>query len=192
MKLNSMNLGSRMFYKNTYYHIYNRGVEKRKIFIDDKDYTFFLKRMKQYKTKQKISLLCYSLMPNHFHMFVKQNLEDKTIGKFIADLINSYTKAFNKRYGRSGVLLQGPTKSIEVDNPGYFIWLCKYILRNPVKAKLVEHPVNWVYSSAGEYYGIKSADLTDIEDMLTCFKTLDELKKFIDEKDDDFDYDVFK
>lgn len=160
--------------------------------MDERDYRFFELRMKQYKMKQSISILAYALMPNHFHIFVRQKEHDKPAGKFISLLANSYTKAFNKRYERNGVLLQGPTKIVPIDSQSYYMWLCKYILRNPVKARLVEHPAEWSYSSASEYYGSTKAEITDTGDVLSCFKTLDEFKSFIDKKEDDFDYGIFE
>jgi hypothetical protein len=65
-------------------------------------------------------------------------------------------------------------------------------LRNPVKAKLARHPADWLYSSAREYYGFSEPDLTDTEEMLSRFKTMDAFKNFIDEKDDGFDYNLFR
>lgn len=62
----------REFYKNTYHHLYNRGANKEKIYFDRESYLYFLRRLKQYKNKHQIELLSYCLMPNHFHLFVKQ------------------------------------------------------------------------------------------------------------------------
>jgi len=66
---------ARNFYKNTYHHLYNRGANKAKIFFDEESYLYFLRRLKHYKNKYDIKILSYCLMPNHFHIFVKQQSE---------------------------------------------------------------------------------------------------------------------
>ncbi len=178
------------YYKNTYHHVYNRGVGRHTIFFDDKDYLYFLKRTEFYKDKYQISVLGYCLMPNHFHLFVQQLTADFTIGKFIGDLTNSYTKATNKKYGRDGVLLQGPTKNKLIEDQNYFIWLIKYILMNPVKAKLVKRPEEWTYSCALDYFGLRNGTLTDKSIILSQFKSVSEFRSFIEDRADTFDYEV--
>jgi len=56
-------------YPGAYYHIYNRGIHKQDIFLEEKDYVFYLQRLRQVKDKQKASVICYCLMPNHIHLF---------------------------------------------------------------------------------------------------------------------------
>jgi REP element-mobilizing transposase RayT len=179
------------YFKNTYHHLYNRGVNKQKIFFDDKDYLFFLRRLGEYKEKYKISVLSYCLMPNHYHLFVKQLTQKHKVGKFIGDLTNSYTKATNKRYNRSGVLFAGPNKSILIKNQNYFIWLVKYILMNPVEAGLVSKPEEWRYSSARDFYGFRNGKLPDKKEILSQFHSIEHFKSFIESKDD-FDYGKFE
>jgi len=79
----------RNYKKDTYHHLYNRGANKLDIFHDDGDYKYFLRRLKHYSEKYSISILCYCLMPNHFHFFVKQNTAEISTGKMIGNLINS-------------------------------------------------------------------------------------------------------
>ena len=179
------------YYRDTYHHIYNRGANRDRIFFDDKDYEYFVKRMAHYMEKYRIALVCYCLMPNHFHLFVRQQSEGSTVGKFVGDLTNSYTKATNKRYQRSGVLFEGPTKAKPVEDPGHFAWLIKYILMNPVKAKLVRKPQEWKYSSAREYFDRQNGSLIDKEIILSQFGSSSEFQLFIEEPDDHFDYNVF-
>ena len=86
----------RNFHKNTYHHLYNRGANKGKIFFDEESYLYFLRKLKHYKTKYSIQILSYCLMPNHFHLFVKQQEEYLRISNFLSDLLNSYVKSINK------------------------------------------------------------------------------------------------
>jgi REP element-mobilizing transposase RayT len=175
---------------NSHHHLFNRGVNKNKIFFDDADYDYFMKKMKKYKEKYAIRINCFCLLPNHFHLFVKQSTIEKSIGKFIGDLTNTFTKGMNKKYSRSGVLLQGKTKSKLITDEEYYLWLCKYILNNPVKAGLVDKPEEWKYSSAQEYLGVLDSNLTDTEDILKRFNSKNEFISFISYDERKFDYSI--
>lgn len=151
------------YIENGFYHIYNRGVEKRKIFLDEKDYRVFLSYLKIYlspkidlakdiqKNKKgdyedqnkfiseifklnnfynKIDLISYVLMPNHFHLELKQK-NKKEIEYFMRSLITKYSKYFNKKYKRVGPLFQGRYKAVLIQNTEYLLDLSKYIHLNP-------------------------------------------------------------
>ncbi|KAA3612973.1 MAG: transposase [Calditrichaeota bacterium] len=182
----------RYFYKNTFHHLYNRGANKLPVFFDRNDYLFFLRRIRVFKQKYEISILCYCLMPNHFHLFVQQLSDEFPIGKFISDLINSYTKSINKKYKRSGVLFQGRTSSKLIDQQEYFIWLTKYILLNPVKSKLVPCAHNWEFSSAKDYFGIRKGNLIDNNEIMSNFSSKEEFRDFIESSEEKYDYSKFK
>jgi len=173
---------------NSFHHLYNRGVNKNKIFFEDNDYIYFLRKMKEYKEKYFIKIMCFCLLPNHFHLFVRQMTSTHTIGKFVGDLTNAYTRGTNKKYGRDGVLFQGRTKSKLIIEESYFLWLCKYILNNPVKAGLVKQPEEWSYSSAKDYFELSELCITDTEEMLTRFKCIEEFISFIKTEKAKFDY----
>ena len=121
-------------------------------------------------------------------MFVKQLTNEYTIGKFIGNLTNAYTKGTNKKYDRTGVLLQCCSKSKLITDENYFIWLCKYILNNPIKAGLVNQPGEWEYSSAKEYFGLTNSGITDKDEMLKRFDSIDEFVSFIKTEKVKFDY----
>ena len=181
---------SNKYYKNNYYHLYNRGVLKNTIFFDRNDYLFFLRKLKMFRSKYFISIICYCLLPNHFHLFVKQNTDKFTIGKFIGDLTNSYTKTINKKYNQSGVLFQGPTKNKHIDKQEYFIWLCKYILLNPVKSGLVQKTEQWEFSCIRDLYSLRDGTLVEKEEILSNFSTLTEFKKFIEEPIEQYEFSI--
>lgn len=69
------------------------------------------------------------------------------ISNFMQDIFNSYSKAFNKMYNRTGTLFEGPFKSIHIDKDNYLIHLCRYIHRNPLEAKLVADLEKWSFSN---------------------------------------------
>ena len=120
----------RYFQKGGYYHVYNRGTRKQKIFIQNRDYKRFLERLKKYKDKFEISILCYCLMPNHFHLLLKQETNNP-ITHLMLRLGTSYAKYFNIKYDEVGSLFQGRFKTKLVDSDEYLLQLSRYIHRNP-------------------------------------------------------------
>lgn len=137
------------FVADNYYHIYNRGSEKRIIFQDQRDYRKFLDRSKENAEKYAINILCFCLMPNHFHFLLKQTT-DMLITRFMNSLQLSYAKYFNTKYTRVGPLFQGRFKAKLIDSESYLLQLSAYIHRNPVhivQQKLQDYP----YSSYKEY-----------------------------------------
>jgi len=116
------------------YHIYNRGVEKRKIFTSNRDYQRFIQSFIYYTfaenklrfarfrpvdmftlNKKRVEILAYCLMPNHFHLILRQ-ISDGGISNSIGQLSNSYTKYFNTKYKRVGPLFQGNFKAVWIEN----------------------------------------------------------------------------
>lgn len=148
------------------YHIYNRGVEKREIFLNDKDRLRFIHdlwefndispapkfinkktgELPQYSeiespniepTKNRkrdllVEILAFCLMPNHFHLLLKQ-LVDGGIVKFMQKIGAGYAGYFNEKYERSGHLFQGRFKAIHLNNELYFLRLPYYIHANPIE-----------------------------------------------------------
>jgi len=143
------------YFTGEYYHIYNRGVEKRNIFLDGADYFRFILGAREFncvapvcnlyrfrdplvlevknieKKKPIVKFVCYALMPNHFH-FIVQQVENGGISKFMQKLGTGYTKYFNKRYKRNGVLFQGVFKAKHISTDEYLLHLSRYIHLNPL------------------------------------------------------------
>ena len=169
----------RKFYKNTYHHLYNRGVNKEQIYFDRDSYLYFLKRLGHYKEKYNIQLLAYCLMPNHFHLFVKQLTHELKISEFISSLLNSYVKSINKKYGRSGTLFESKIKSKIITDEHYFIWVIKYIIENPVKAGLAEKVSDWEFSNARDLLNLRDGKLTDINEVASFFQSERQMRNFL-------------
>lgn len=128
------------------YHLFNRGCDKREIFLGVNNYRFFLKKIRLLKVKFNLNIIAYCLMPNHFHLLVRQNSE-VTIAKWIQKVLSGYVQAFNKQNNRKGTLFEGSTKSRVINKDNYLYDIIHYIHFNPVKAKLVSDPADWSYSS---------------------------------------------
>jgi len=140
------------FVPNEYYHIYNRGNSKQKIFHDKEDYERFLKLLflsngnnnfKIYFIKndviydfnrgqQFVDIGAYCLMPNHFHILITQT-EEGSISKFMQKLTTAYVMYYNEKYKRTGSLFEGKFKSEHVNNDRYLKYLFSYIHLNPIK-----------------------------------------------------------
>jgi len=134
-----------------FYHIYNRGVDKRNIFIDESDYFRFLEILyffnnseatdyfhSKYRgggpssTEELVGILCYCLMPNHFHLILTPLVENG-IQKFMRKVGTGYAMYFNEKYKRTGSLFENRYKAILIDSDSYFLHLTRYIHLNPVK-----------------------------------------------------------
>lgn len=135
------------------YHVYNRGTEKRKIFLDKNDYERFLFIINSFnkaspgkntsrslerksghlaKNEKLVEIEHFCLMPNHYHFILRQ-VADEGISKFLQKVMTGYTMFFNKKYERTGVLFQGKAKSKYIDNDSYYRQLRAYIDLNPVE-----------------------------------------------------------
>ncbi len=171
----------KMKYENgKYYHVYNRGAHKQKIFLNSENYRFCLQLLHKYSSQYNISILAYCLMPNHYHLLVKQNgLE--SISKFIQSVFNSYSQSFNKVTGHSGTLFQGRFKGIEVDSEDYAIKLCRYIHCNPVEAKLVNKPYDWKHSDYHDWIKSENGIQEKIEYRNKYFGSAEGYEKFVSE-----------
>jgi putative transposase len=181
-----------------YYHLYNRGVEKRTIFLDELDFKTFISYLRIYLTPlnlqgptlkaedgttippsrqinnfvNDIELFSYCLMPNHFHLLVKPNSE-RAIASFMQSIITKYVRYFNKRYKRVGGLFQDKYKCVKIISKEQYTYISKYIHRNPLN----DHPTRtdleglreYKYSSYGNYLGLFKQSWVKTDDILSYF-----------------------
>ena len=142
------------------YHIYNRGAGRHKLFIEDDNYLYVLRRTKRYVDELGLTVLAYCLMPNHYHFLIRQDGEIAA-GELPKRVFGGYSRAVNKRYGWSGTLFEGRYQAILVDSDQYVISLCRYIHANPVTAGLVAMPGEWPYSNYLEWIRERPGTLWD-------------------------------
>ncbi len=133
----------------TFFHIYNRGVDRNTIFFDESNYWFFIKRLKEYAISE-IDVVAYCLMPNHFHLLVHQH-KPKAVSAYIGRVCKSYVHAINKQRARTGHLFEGKYKIKAIDSVQYLLHLSRYIHLNPVRASLVDKGEEWKFSSYQSY-----------------------------------------
>ena len=156
-----------------YYHIYNRGVDKRDIFMNKADLNRFALSVKEFNTVKPIgsikdlmfakqadsdvqrpnplvSVVCFCFNPNHFHFIIKQEV-DGGISEFFKRLLGGYTNYFNLIYKRSGALFQGRFKSNLIDDDAYFLKIRPYVHLNYLVHNIPKTKEHLVLSSEKEY-----------------------------------------
>jgi len=136
-------------------HILTRGNNRQKVFEDGHDYKTYLKFLKLYRQDNKISICHYCIMPNHAHLIVAIT-QESALSKFMKQLNLAYLHHHKKRYKYVGHLWQGRYKSLIISEDEYLITCGRYIELNPVRARIVEDPKDYEYSSYNAYaYGRK-------------------------------------
>lgn len=129
------------------YHVIHRGNNRQKIFFKDPDYSFFLSLMSEAKSKYLCRIYAYVLMPNHIHMILEPSENAENMAKFMKLIAQKYSQHVNKIYKRSGTLWEGRFKSSPVSKDSYLLACMRYIELNPVRAKIVEKPDLYRWSS---------------------------------------------
>jgi putative transposase len=143
-----------------YFHIYDRGVNRKNIFYEARNYAYFLSLYIKYIVPV-VETYAYCLLPNHFHLLARirstAGLQAAQVSKAYNNLLSTYAKAINKRYDRTGPLFQHHFGRIPITSNRYFASLIRYIHRNPQKHGLVEDFRDWPYSS---YHVLLSSEPT--------------------------------
>lgn len=190
----------RNFAENSYYHIFNRGVEKRKIFLDEQDHNMFLYYLLIYllpldkvldsypklpirlhgkNLSQEVELLSYCLMPNHFHLLLKQKNKN-SVSKLLKQITNGYTLYFNTKYERVGGLFQGAFKAVSINTDEFLLHVARYVHLNPVVAGIVQDPKDYKWSSHRSYLG--NGEITksfvDTSLILSHFPSVEKFESF--------------
>jgi len=204
-----------VFQSGNYYHIYNRGVDKREVFGDKYDYLRFLESLQYFNSTENIGslyernyltrklkkaavdkksdfqlevglqgkplaeIICYCLNPNHFHLLLKQLIEDG-IAKFMQKISIGYTKYFNEKYNRSGVLFQGKYKAVEVLSEEQICYISAYINGN-AEIHQIAKAENWPWSSCLDYLGKRDGKLCQLKEILREFENVKDYRNYLDD-----------
>jgi putative transposase len=161
-----------------YYHFYNRGAHRLSIFREADNYLFTLRNTKTYCRTLSLTPIAYCLLPNHSHYLVRQDGEPPA--RLLPQRIfNSYTKAFNKRYGHTGTLFAGSYRVVPVERESYLLHLCRYIHSNPVIHGIVDDLENWPYSNYLEWIGERDGTLVDRDFVRAYFAKCQYYQQFV-------------
>ncbi|MFA5838791.1 MAG: transposase [Candidatus Paceibacterota bacterium] len=189
------------FANDEYYHIFNRGVDKRKIFSDKYDLQRFFQSMKEFNTLEPIgsiyekSLLknqfsnldtkkiklvefvCYCLNPNHYHFILKQ-ITDRGIEKLMHKIGLGYTRYFNEKHKRTGSLFQGTFKAVYIDSNEQLLYTNVYVNLNDKAHRFGNLDTKLMKSSWREYAGENNENFCEKDIILDQFKNTNEYKKY--------------
>ena len=187
------------FITGEYYHIYNRGVDKRDIFNDNKDLSRFLKSVFLFnqnkpigsifeyrfggetpKKDRLVGIVAYCLNPNHFHFILKQ-LRDNGISEFMKRLGGGYTTYFNLLNKRNGSLFQGVFKSSHIDSNEYLLRVSAYVNLNKDVHDLDKDSLQLTKSSWDEYLKLSNEKICDTDIIIDQFRNRREYEKFAKE-----------
>lgn len=158
----------RIQFPGALYHITHRGNERKSIFLDNKDKEIFLDLLSFVIDRFGWRCHAYVLMPNHYHFLIETPIANLSRG--MMQLNSIYTQRFNRRHKRVGHLFQGRFKSYLVEKEPYLLELSRYIVLNPVRARLVAHPGEWEWSSYNATIGkITKPDFLNVEWILSQF-----------------------
>lgn len=175
------------FEAGQYYHVYNRGNNRENIFIEDKNYNYFLQKVKKYLLPIA-DVYAYCLLKNHFHIVLrikdKEELPEKFKQKIhlpFSDLFNSYSKSINKAYNRTGSLFQEHLQRNRIEHEDYLKQLIVYVHLNPVKHNFTKSFETYLHSSYRSYISDKETSL-DRDFILELFGGLKNFKFYHDER----------
>jgi len=198
---------------NEIYHIFNCGIDGRITFSSQKEFIRAYQVMKYYRFssppvnfskfiytgaegikkyneaswgEKLVSIMCYCLMPNHFHFLLRQET-DGGISKFLSQFLNSYTRYFNTKNERVGPLFLEDFKNVLVESEEQFLHLSRYIHLNPFSSSVVsslENLYTYEWSSLSEYIGGSEDYICDKEMIMNYFKTKESYKKFVSDRAD--------
>lgn len=200
-----------IFSNDHWYHIFNRGIEGRPLFLTNKDYQRFISILSFYqysdiplrysyfaqlapafqtvmheriKTHPKrIIASAYCLMPNHFHLLLRQHMDDG-ISRYVADICNSYSKYFNTKNDRIGTLFQSVFKAVHIDTEEQLLHVNRYIHINPYVSSLCRFSEVFQYSwsSLRFYIEDKQNDFVNKEFVLDNFSGKQSYRTFIEDQ----------
>ncbi len=158
----------RIWYPGAVYHIMSHGNRRSDIFKDEEDYKVYLAILKQAMEKYTYILYAYCLMMNHIHMQIET--KDVEIWNIMRYINLAYTKYFNNKYNFTGHLFQGRYRAELIEDDSYNLQTSRYIHLNPVKAAIVDAPIEYKWSSYSVYMGNKKSEIVTDENILAYFK----------------------
>ncbi|MBI9081820.1 MAG: transposase, partial [Pseudodesulfovibrio sp.] len=173
----------RIEFPGAFYHVMARGNARLPIYEDDTDRKCFLALLETVADRFNFVFHAYCLMGNHYHLIVETPEANLSVG--MRHLNGVYTQSFNRRHGRSGHVFQGRYKAILVDADEYLTQLSRYILLNPVRAKLVKAVEQYAWSSYGQTVGLtKGPYWLSVDPLLSRFgedrhKAQAEFRRFV-------------
>ncbi|KAA3663312.1 MAG: hypothetical protein DWQ04_11025 [Chloroflexi bacterium] len=161
-----------------YYHLYNRGRSRLSICHNHNDFMDIVARMKENGRKYLITIIAYVLLPNHYHILVRQDGLPRA-SLLPQRIFNVYSKTYNKKYAHSGTIFEGPAKGKLVHSQSYLLHLCRYIHANPVLHGISRTIDDWPYSNYHEWVQTRDGKLIDRAFVCEHFPTSAHYREFV-------------
>jgi REP element-mobilizing transposase RayT len=161
---------ARLDVPGVFQNVMARGIEKRRIFSDHEDYTFFIDRLGELLVETHTKCFAWVLMPNHFHLLLRTT--SIPLATFMRRLMTSFAVHYNRRYERSGHLFQNRYKSFVCEEDPYFLELIRYIHLNPLRSGLVrdlDDLERYPWSGYGVLMGRRQNSWQEIDEVLGYF-----------------------
>lgn len=186
-----------------FYYIQNSGFDKELTFLDKKDCSRFISTLDYYKAKDPpsrfsfrnrpgvrkkgfpqnaVEIVCFCLMPRGFYLLIRQ-VEKGDVASFISRIKNSYTRYFNAKYKKRGMIFQESFKAVRIENDKQLLSVSRYIHLRPAVESVVRHLKKFPFSSYLEYLGIKSG-FCQKDTILDHFKNPQDYEKFVLDQED--------
>lgn len=177
----------KVFVNNSFYHVYNRGWNLGKVFLDEDDYNYFESLLAKYLSPEQtveksgkvnrhfypeVHLLAYCLMGNHFHMLLYQYSEETAITRLMKSVMASYSAYFNRKYNRRGALFESTYKAVRIDDDVQLQHITRYIHLNHARYE------TWKHSSYGDYIGTPRP-WVDSSPILELFSSVQQYEEFV-------------
>lgn len=200
------------FAENEHYHVFGRGINREKIFIDERDKARFIflithlqsptkiynvtwctesfikkgsfstkeDKIKEILKKRSIGLISFVVMPNHFHILIK-NMENDILSVYMHRVLTAYSKYFNAKYNKKGHVFEGPFKAVHIKNNAQLLHLSAYIHKNPKEIKEWGNSYDkYPYSSYQDYIGLNRwGNFLSTEIVLKQFKDQAKYRDFV-------------
>lgn len=152
---------ARIIVPNCPHHVLQRGHNKQVVFYRENDYKYYLDNLLEAKQLFDIKVYAYCLMTNHVHFLLNPGDQVEQLGRFMKFIAGRQTRYLNRLEKRTGTLWEGRYKSSPVESEMYLMACCRYIEQNPVRAKMVEDPGDYEWSSYQEKTGLRKNRLVD-------------------------------
>ncbi len=178
---------AKIFVPDSFYHVYNRGWNLSKIFLDSNDYAYFEELLARYLSinpaidkigreyphyTKDVRLLAYCLMGNHFHILLYQYNDEKATTRLMTSLLTAYTSYFNKRHKRRGSLFESTYKAMRIGDDAQLQHITRYIHLNH------SGYATWKHSSYRDYIG-SAREWIHPQPILELFSSIDAYKEFV-------------
>ncbi len=199
---------------NEVYHVYNRSIAQIEIFTSKREYLRFIETMdfyrfcknsikfssfltlktdfqnkylmSLYRTSKQVDIISFSIMPNHYHLLVRQ-LSDNGIANFVRKFQDSYAKYFNSKYKRFGGLFVSPFKAVRVWNEEQLVHTSRYIHLNPVSSYIIKDFFDlrrYPWTSYFDFITNSPRPLVNTDILLSYFKNLERIVEFTEDQVD--------